>query len=164
MRHRVLWIEDELTTTLSIMAAPIYTSGRYHLTVAVDATEGVRCLLSEEYSVVIVDIRLPPGTDQQWSDLWNAYGASKSPARLGLRLLEALFDPAAAALKLESRPAWVVPARFGVLTVEGESEVADRLAQLGIRCYVQKKAGLPYTAVVDMIERILDNSSSRKTP
>jgi len=155
MRHRVLWMEDEALSDLATLTAPIYSSGQYDLSVARDVTEGIRCLWTYEYSVVIVDIRLPPGSGQPWIDLWLASGASKPASRLGLRLLESLFDPASAAVKLPPPPLWIDPARFAVFTVEGESEVADQLCRLRIEPYRQKSARLPFTAVIDMIEQVI---------
>ncbi len=87
MKPRVLWIEDSARLELTNLTGPIYFAGKYDFNMAEDVTTAVTLLLSEEFDVIIVDIRLPPGIDPQWSKLYKRMGADKIQAQLGLKLL-----------------------------------------------------------------------------
>ena len=128
MRSRVLWIEDSALAEVARYAGPVYTSGKYDLSVALDATAGRHMICDSEYAAVIVDIRLPPGDDTAWSNLYLQSRSNKAVARLGLRLLEALLSRAQAIVQIEGIPSWLSGDRFGVLTVETEAEIGQNLS------------------------------------
>ncbi len=147
MAHRVLWIEDSARFELRNLAGPVYISSKYHLQHADDVTSAIAYVQNHVYEVLIVDIRLPPGSDSHWRRM---NGGSE---KLGIQLLYWLLAPADS--YPDKPPAWVQPARIGVFTVEARTEIATDLAKLGIEEFCQKRAGLADTALRDMIDRIL---------
>lgn len=153
MLKKVLWIEDGAEQELFNMLSPIYISGKYDLSIARDATEAVEKLRTGSFSAVIVDIRLPPGRDRQWVEVYQGYRENRDAAMLGLHLLRALFAPEKTAIKVaddqkERHP----PSRFGVFSVE--SDLEDELTSLNILNYEKKNAHTPRTKVLELIEKI----------
>ena len=67
-KRHVLWVEDAAADDLSELAAPVIIDGRYNLDIALTSTDAVAHIHAREYSCVIVDIRLPPGTDRFWEE------------------------------------------------------------------------------------------------
>ncbi len=151
---RVLWIEDQAFEDAQDFSGPVNTSGEYRLEVAEDASAAVRALAKGPFAAVIVDIRIRPGNDQEWVDLFQRRGGNKVRARLGRHLLYSLLKPAAAEVKLKSVPKWIKPEGFGVLSVEGRGEVSGDLHQLKVSNMETKTAETPKTALLDMLNRI----------
>lgn len=160
MKPKVLWIEDGALVEVSNLAGPIYTSGKYDLVIALDASDGVRKLRQTEFDVVIVDIRIPPGDDPKWINLFSQLGFNKIQARLGRELLYSCLKPSEAKVKLGEIPKWVSPERFGILTVESYREVENDLEKLGIQVYQQKTSDIPVTVLYDLIEKIKHSKNS----
>jgi hypothetical protein len=160
MKSRVLWIEDGALDEMSKYYGPLFNSGKYDIIVAFDATEGERQLMmpENEFASVIVDIRIPPGSGKNWSELFNRLGSDKIQARLGMHLLYSIFNPSHALIKLEQPiPNWVKPTKFGIFTVETANEVGDDIKELGIIAFTEKSAdesSVPLTALIDLIEQI----------
>jgi CheY-like chemotaxis protein len=156
MTHKVLWIEDGAYGDLPDLIGPVVVEGSYDLDIALDATEGVRKILRTEYDCVIVDIRLPPGEDRRWIDIYNHPRKNKDAARLGLLVLRSLLKPEKSGLKLEGIKEWVVASRFGVLTVENQGEVENDLKELdiGINVYRQKNRRPSVNTLLELIEAV----------
>lgn len=152
--QRILWIEDEATGDMRNLAGPLYDSGQYDLVVAFDASEGVRQMMKLEFDAVVVDIRIPPGSDQRWIELYSQSEQNKPMARLGLQLLYSL-------LNADDRPTWITPDRFGLLTVENKREVEEDLKNLNIQVYRQKTEQLPFNTLIKVIEEILDKRKDK---
>jgi len=159
MKPRVLWIEDSARLELTNLTGPIYFAGKYDFNMAEDVTTAVNLLLSEEFDVVIVDIRLPPGIDPQWSKLYRRMGADKIQAQLGLKLLYWLLSQDRS-IYAQPPPNWINPLQVGVFTVESPNEIQKDLNQLNVTTFQQKVAGLPDTILLDLIERLLDQRSA----
>jgi CheY-like chemotaxis protein len=159
-KRRVLWIEDGARFDFPQMAAPLYMNGGYDLAVAEDATSAVALVKQSEYDVVIVDIRLPPGDDSRWIELWKRAGSNRVAARLGLELLRSLLGSDDAKVPLRDRPSWLTPDRIGVLTVEGEDELRPVFDMLGIRFYRRKQADVPDTVLLDLTRQIEQRTGS----
>lgn len=153
-RYKILWVEDGALFDLAYLAGPVYMDGRYELTVAQNITEAVELLQRDEFQAVIVDIRLPPGEDQHWNELYKMAGRQKSVAHLGLKLLRSILGSKNAEIKLEKCPPWLTPDKVGVFTVESYSELHTALDELGIQVFQQKKASLPKTILYDLIKRL----------
>jgi hypothetical protein len=85
-------------------------------------------------------------------------GADKIQAQLGLRLLYWLLsgDPSIYASK---PPGWIKPFQIGVFTVESSREIQKDLDKLNVTTFQQKVAGLPDTVLLDLIDRLLEESS-----
>ncbi len=147
MAHPVLWIEDSARFELRNLAGPVYISSKYRLQHADDVTSAIAYVQSNVYEVLIVDIRLPPGSDSHWRRM---NGGSE---KLGIKLLSWLLAPDDSVPY--KPPAWVDPRRVGVFTVESRSEIATDLDKLQVKEFCQKRAGLADTALRDMIDRIL---------
>jgi hypothetical protein len=161
MKKRVLWIEDNALSDLQNVLGPIYMDGHYDLVIAENASEGMSRLTREVFDAVIVDIRLPPGEDNDWIKLYNdrPYGARP---RLGLLLLYSLFYPKEAAVNFGEMPKWIRPERFGVFSVESKAELKQDLDKLKISVYEQKTAATSTRIILDLLERIARNCSGRE--
>jgi len=159
MKPRVLWIEDSARLELTNLTGPIFFAGKYDFNMAEDVTTAVNLLLAEEFDVVIVDIRLPPGIDPHWSRLYRRMGADKIQAQLGLKLLYWLLCQDRS-IYAPPPPGWINPLQVGVFTVESPNEIQKDLNHLNVRTFQQKVAGLPDTILLDLIERLLDQRSA----
>jgi hypothetical protein len=154
LKPKALWIEDSARLELANLCGPVFFNGKCRLTLAEDVTTAVDLLCTNTYDALIVDVRLPPGSDSHWRDHYRRAGADKVGAQLGLKLLEWLLRgdrdvcPAAP-------PAWITPRRIGVFTVESRHELHPVLEPLGIESYQQKVADLPDTILDDMITSLL---------
>jgi hypothetical protein len=155
MKSRVLWVEDDARFGLAQLAGPVYVNGGYNLVVAGDVSTAVARIVEERFDAVIVDIRLPPGEDQAWHKLYGNARHDKVYARLGLHLLHSLLGQPDAKVPLQICPDWLTPRSLGVFTVESHQEIEEDLKQLGIHVYQQKRADLPDTILLEIIERIL---------
>ena len=167
MKYKVLWIEDEAFMQVDHSTGPLLLTRKYDLNVALNVSDAVEQIKNIEFDAVIVDIRLPPGMDPDWEALFINSGDKKSSARLGIQLPFSLLKPGKASIKLEKIPSWISPAKFGVFTVESEREVKNELKKLRIDCFQQKKTMLPKTALLELIERVIENSrknSNREEP
>lgn len=163
MKYKVLWIEDGAFVEVASFAGPVLIAMKYDLHVAIDVSDAIKQIKSTEFDVVIVDIRLPPGNDTEWENLYSKSAYNKIGARLGIQLLLSLLKPGKAAVKLNEIPAWISPDKFGIFTVESEVELETELKELNIKCFQQKKTRLPKTTLLDLIERVIDNSRKKST-
>ncbi len=155
MKIKVLWVEDDARFGLAQLAGPVYVHGGYDLVVANDISTAIARLSRERFDAIIVDIRLPPGEDRAWIELYSKEGRNKVQARLGLQLLRTLLDWPEAKIRLEKEVDWIKPIMFGVFTVESWREIGEDLKELGIPVYEQKRADVPDTILLDIIEKIL---------
>jgi DNA-binding NarL/FixJ family response regulator len=157
MKLKVLWVEDGAFSDLAQLSAPLYVSGDYNLVIAEDASEGFRYLMDKEFDAVVMDIRLPPGSDPYFSNLYFNRGVTKVAARLGMAVLERALRPSA-----ENARAWIRPERFGVYTVESSREVAEELDALGVKVYYQKTARTPRDVLVKIVEEIVEAARRKR--
>jgi hypothetical protein len=158
MKYKVLWIEDGAFVEVASFAGPVLTVLKYDLNVALNVSDALEQIKNIEFDAVIVDIRILPGMDPEWENLFSKSGDSKISARLGIQLLFSLLKPEKAYIKLKEIPTWILPEKFGVFTVDSEAEVKNELDELKIVCFQQKKTGLPKTALLELIEKVIDNS------
>jgi CheY-like chemotaxis protein len=154
MRKRVLWIEDAAMLDLSYMFGPVFADGSYDLSIAMSAAEGLSQILTQEFHCVVVDIRLPPGDDHRWIDLYNESGHNKATARLGVVLAYCCLRPADARIRIDRVPSWVSPNRFGFLSVEPPEEMHQEVAPLGVRVY-RKKSINDRQGLLSVIKEVL---------
>jgi len=164
MKHNVLWIEDGAFVEISNFSGPVTITRKYDLRVAMDVADAVKQIQLTEFDAVIVDIRLPPGTDRDWESFHSNLIKSKIPTRLGLQLLFSLLKPMDCAVKLNHIPSWISPEKFGVFTVEGEKEIMVDLKKLGIAFYRQKKLDIPSNTLLELIETIIKGSKQTSNP
>jgi len=136
----------------------VYLDGRYDLVVAEDVSRAIRHLQRREFDAIIVDIRLPPGDDSAWIQLYRKSGADKVAARLGLRMLATILNSPDAEVTRDGNLSWITPERIGVLTVESYNEVKEKLEAYGIQQsqFRQKRADAPETLLLDIIESVLE--------
>jgi len=162
MKKKILWIEDSAFIDLQQLSGPVYASGQYDLVMAVNASEGIQQILQTPFEAVVVDIRIPPGNDKDWINIYFQAEMKKINARLGLEVLYTLLRPDIARFKLKKPiPDWVSPHRFGFLTVETPKEIEKAKEELKISIYQQKTAQLPHTALLEIIEKILENCTNK---
>jgi hypothetical protein len=157
--YKVLWIEDGAFTEVSSFAGPVFTSTKYDLQVALDVSDAVKKIRDTEFDAVIVDIRIPPGIDPEWEEFYRKSGYNKIGARLGIQLLYTLLKPEKATVKLDRIPSWISTKKFGIFTVESEGEVKKNMEDIGINFYQQKKTTIPNTALLELIEKIINSSA-----
>ncbi len=158
-RPRALWIEDGARSELSHLSGPVLYDGRIELVLAEDLTTAVEYLLEEEFDAVIADVRLPPGDDPYWKELYRKAGRDKVHAELGLQLLRWLLEPDDTP-GLPPPPAWLSAKRIAVFSVDCKSEIASTLDSLGIELVQQKRADLPDTILRELIDRLLESRGS----
>lgn len=159
MKPRVLWVEDSARFELSNLTGPVYFSGKYDFQQAENVTTAISFLKTKVYDVLIVDIRLPPGVDPFWLDLYQKM-ENGGGEKLGIHFLSWLL--ARDDTYSQEPPAWVNPGLIAVFTVESFPEIKDKLAELSIKTFQHKTAGLPDTILVDLIDKILALNSSKK--
>ena len=152
MKTKVLWVEDSARLELRNLTGPVYISGEYDMNLAEDATTAVRYLRTKEYDAVILDMRLPPGIDDYWVNIYQERGEDKADARLGLELAKWLFNGNSAAFF--PPPAWIKPYHVGVFTVENDTALHTRLESLDIKVFQHKVAGLADSILINIINRI----------
>lgn len=133
MKH-ILWVEDLARTDFSYVYGPVFTSGRYDIQIAIDPTEAVVKLKEKEFAAVIIDIRLLPGEDRRWTDLYNKCGKNKALAHLGIHLAQSLlrFPDAQIILEDSEIPEWITPNHIAFFTVEAWTEMKHYLMPLDI--------------------------------
>lgn len=159
-KYKVLWIEDAATYHLQALAAPVYYDGRYDLDIVEDASAALRRLLGSEYQVVIVDIRLPPGDDPRWIEVYKQAGYDKVGSRLGLEIIKSVLGKEDAKVPLGTSPSWkITPEKIGVLTVEGWSDMQRPLQSLEIRVFQTKGPAVKETVLLDLIEQVLQQQA-----
>ena len=160
MRRKILWVEDGAFIEVSSFTGPLFTSAKYDLDVALNVTDAIRKIKETEFDAVIVDIRIPPGLDRAWENLYSESGYNKIGARLGIQLLFSLLKPGMSEVKLENIPSWVSPEKFGVFSVESVEEVKKELKQLDISLnhFQQKITTMPKTALLELIEKVITNT------
>ena len=158
MRYKVLWIEDGALTEVADFAGPLLSSMKYDLDVALNISDAIKKMNDAEFDVVIVDIRIPPGSDPEWEHLYEKSQSIKVSPRLGMQLLFGLLKPKEVEIKLKNIPQWIVPEKLGVFTVESEGEVKKELEALCVNFYLQKKTNTPNTALLEFIEEIIKHS------
>ncbi len=136
-RIEVLWVEDGADAEAYELPGPVERSGRYELETALTISDAISKICGSEFDIVVVDIRMEPGYLPEWRLAYDQAGSDKSHARLGLLLLQSLFDESPS-IPLATKPAWVDPSRFGVLSVEREHDLRSELDFLGITAYREK--------------------------
>ena len=155
--YKVLWIEDNADNDLYHLASPVYIDGRFHLDIATNASEAHFYLNTRGYDVIIVDIRIPPGKDEEWLTRFERLQKRNqtNSNRLGLELLRCIFD------ENEQQPTLQVqknlsPKRYGVFTVERREELNPDLKKLRLADikYLRKNAMMPHTALLDFISEV----------
>lgn len=154
MKPRVLWIEDGARYELASLCGPVFYKGTCDLTLAEDVSMAVDHLMADSWDALIVDIRLPPGVNEQWRRLYRDAGSDKVHAQLGLKLLRWLVGGDQSVLP-EGPPEWIRPGRIGVFTVESRREIGGYLDELGIQVFQQKVASLADTILEELIETLL---------
>lgn len=155
MKPRALWVEDSARLELANLCGPVFFQGTCDLTLAEDVTTAVNLLLTERFDVLIVDVRLPPGSDVVWRDHYRRTGSDKVNAQLGIKMLTWLLgrDPS---VFPKPPPDWVRAHQVGVFTVETRHEIRPYLDELGIAVSQEKNADLPDTILAELIGRLLE--------
>lgn len=139
IRKKVLWVEDDAFKELGMFATPVHLTGEFELDYAVSATEAVERLQACEYDAVVVDVRIPPGDDPRWVEIYYEAGSSNKAARLGARLLQNIlgrdkeWTRGLTGAALDRR-------RYGVLSMDAE-DVRAELELVGVTRYHNKNEG-----------------------
>jgi hypothetical protein len=153
MKPRVLWIEDSARFELNNLTGPIYFYGTYDFQQAENVTSAIEFLKVKEYDALIVDVRLPPGNDPYWRELYRKEEGDGGGEKLGIKLLYWLL--AQEGSYSHTPPSWASPEKIAIFTVENQMEVRDDLDKLGINLFKQKTTGLADTTLLDLIKELL---------
>lgn len=148
-----MWVEDSARLELRNLTGPVYFSGKYDFQLAEDVTQAINFLTVKPFDALIIDIRLPPGLNVCWQALYRKSGADKVKAQLGLKLVSWLLGDDVGCN--QTPPNWVDVKRIAVFSVESPTEIEPHLHEFGIGLYLQKAAGLPDTALLELINRVL---------
>ncbi len=190
-RKRMLWIEDSARFELPEQMAPVYYSGKFIFHLAENVVDGINHLRSAErdgkpYDVVIVDIRLPPGEDKVWYDLYKRTIHSQVESQLGLILLYWLFEKdlkgnladfrragnPRAGKDIEERlkelegiaPPHVDKKTVAVYSVESPLLICPHLEHLGIEVYAQKAIDTPDDILLKLASAVQEESGDFRCP
>jgi hypothetical protein len=127
--NKVLWLEDDYED-FGAYTSSLFRAG-YMVDMVISVSEAVTKLRSENYCVVIIDIKVLPGDDKEWTDLDKKIQRKNSgiDSHLGLELLHALFDPDYTNIKLDP-PFKIDPQKIIILTVVPDKE--REISSLGI--------------------------------
>lgn len=139
IRKKVLWIEDDAFHELGRFATPVHLTGEFELEYALSATEAIDRLQTDEYDAIVVDVRIPPGNDKRWIEIYYNAGASNKAARLGVRLLQNILGREQSWHEGLHRAARDRQ-RYGVLSMDAE-DVRPDLEPVGVSCYRKKTEG-----------------------
>ena len=154
-RPKILWVEDSARYELAELLGPVFFEHKYLLDLAEDASTAMHQLTMQCYDALIVDIRLPPGNEPVWQELYKDAGRDKIKAQLGLRLLDWLLRPDGATRKyVTTRPPAVCPEQIAIFTVESWDQVKGELTDLHICTYEQKTTSIPDTVLLDLIQEL----------
>jgi hypothetical protein len=158
-KRKILWVEDSAYHDLSNLAAPVYVDGRYELVIASDVSEAVERLCKEEFTAIIVDIRLPPGRDWRWLEFYKRMMSEGVAPNLGLQMIRSVLGFEGAEIKIEPLPAWLSPPKIAVFTIDCQSDLLNTLKDIGIEVVKQKHANQPQTSLLDLILETCSNQS-----
>jgi CheY-like chemotaxis protein len=150
---RVLWIDDGAITELAELTGPVYAAGEYDLVVVTNVSDAIDQILSREFDVIIVDIRLPPGENKEWRHLYSGEGQSRTQARLGLELLAACLGRSQK-IRIDPLPSWIKPHLFAVFTVEEKTAVQSELSAVDVKIHLQKTASSKRDVLVGLINTV----------
>lgn len=160
MKPRVLWVEDSARFELNNLTGPIYFYGNYDFQQVEDVTTAVNFLMAKPFDVLIVDVRLPPGTDPYWREQYQNVTTDGGGEKLGIKFLYWMLSQNGSYRQIP--PNWISPDLIGVFTVENYQEIHDILDELGIKVYKHKSAGLSDTTLLELIEEILRKKAGGK--
>ncbi len=190
-RKRMLWIEDSARFELPEQMAPVYYSGKFIFHLAENVVDGINHLRSAErdgkpYDVIIVDIRLPPGEDKVWYDLYKRTIHSQVESQLGLILLYWLFEKdlkgnladfrragnPRAGKDIEERlkelegiaPPHVDKKTVAVYSVESPLLICPHLEHLSIEVYAQKAIDTPDDILLKLASAVQEESGDFRCP
>lgn len=161
---RVLWIEDGARVEVPQLTTPLYMNSKYYLVVSENATDAVRKLNDQTFEVVVFDLRLRPGADEEFKSLSESLGRQKKAQRLGLYILLSYFGNKDDNRRLEiSKPDWLTIERIAVLSVDPyeEPEVQEALSSIALpmESYRQKKAGMKRTILLELVNLVVERNS-----
>lgn len=157
--YRILWVEEAAQTDYAYWIAPLFIAGCYDIHIAEDTTKAAQLILSKPFDVILVDIRLPPGEDQPWIDLFNSGKSEKYAARLGMALIKSILCIENAPVKLQVPPGWVTRQKIGILSVESRSSLQVDLADVGEIIHQHKSTQVSETILLDLVNKILKQQS-----
>jgi hypothetical protein len=154
---KILWVEDGARYELSEVYATVSYSGSCTLKLAPDATTAINLLARVPFDAAIIDVRLPPGGDPAWVELYNKAGRDKITAQLGLRILEWLCCPDCdIRRKIKETPRPVPACRIGIFTIESRESIKSELDKYKIEVYERKTTSTPDTVLLDLIGLLLN--------
>lgn len=157
-KARILWIEDNADIELPHLAIPVFMHHGYQLTISDNATNAVFQLENQNYDVVIFDIRLRPGNDEEFIERYKALIRNNQPPRLGLYILRKLLGQNVDDDYSKSQDSLLDAKRIGIMSVDSWSDMQKKLESMGISevVYTQKRAFMPRTALLDLVEKVLN--------
>ena len=147
----VLWIEDQAYHELGALRTPVIMSSLYHLTIAVDGASAIENLRTNKFEIIIVDMRIPPGDDPIFTDIYYKNSDSKRHKEIGLLLLKRIFEKEDLNFLSDLLPYAYDSSRYGVLSIDNENEISDELKALGIKNYAHKSGAMSSKSLLNLI-------------
>ena len=149
---KVLWIEDEADSILPHLIVHAELQCGHIVVNAPDATHAMSQLYDDEFDVVILDVRLPPGMDEKWIRRFQGAAGRTETPRLGIELIkEALADN-------DPKASWLTPEKIAVFTVEPPQMLENEMQELGIATYRRKTIDVREEELSDLISAVLGQS------
>ena len=155
----VLWVEDQAIHELRELRTAVIMSGQYYLAVVKDGTEAIKALMQQSkiFDIIVVDMRIPPGDDKVFSEIYAKHLDEPRAAEIGFHLLKRIFDKGDNN-HLADLPKYAYDHfRYGVLSIDGKNEIGKALLDLGISNYTHKTGFMPIKTLLQLIVKI-DNS------
>ncbi len=155
---RILWLEDQYEDFTAFQSA-LYRGGRVTDRVK-SVSEAIKKLEEngEEYTAVILDLRVLPGNDPEWIafDRRQKKADPHHDPCLGLELLRSLFAPDRAGVKL-NQPIQISPQKMIVFSaVSGKTQEIEAMGIPGDRIIYKGECDL--NTLPDLIDKIEEES------
>jgi CheY-like chemotaxis protein len=155
----ILWIEDEALYQLNALMGPVLFNYRTHnLELATTASDAQKFLCNSSFDVIIVDMRIPPGENPTWKNIYKSQGNDKNKARLGAYLIQWMIGHLnGLSQELPILPHPIPAHRIAIFTAE-EAKSVQNLLNLGISVYQPKDSNYPDDILIRIAARVLQNS------
>ena len=151
----ILWVEEAAQSDYANWIAPINMAGCYDIKIAEDTTQATECVQREPFDVILVDIRLPPGNDPRWINIYNASHSAKYTAQLGMAFIHSILGKKEPPVAISIPDGWVTAQKIGILSVESESMLKANMDLLDIHIFQQKSTRVSETVLLELVQRIL---------
>ncbi len=146
---KLLWIDNDLYEDLNEHRIALYLSEKYEADFALNATDGFDMLRRNIYDIVIIDLRLPAGSHDEWKE----YSEGDDFQNYGLALLKEV--------RMNSLLQHVLKSIIFIYSIEDKKDIPDiddLLSAFPEHHYRQKTSLSGDMEFLDFLEQIHSNS------